>query len=401
MANPSVTNTFVNGTTADATEVNQNFTDIINGITDGTKDLSISALTCAGAATLNGNVTLGNASADDLTVNASLASHIVPKTDATYDIGSSSIGIRYAYFGGNSQRVGITASGSTTATYNLTLPTATGAAGTGMITNGSGVLSWKPLAVDTSAKSAAYTITDGDGLRTILVTTGGTGRDVTLPTAADNTHRIITVKKVDSAASSTDIVTLKSDAAGETIDGVSGTTGIPICTQYDYITVQSDGSDWHILDERANIIVSVNLSANQTSLVSAATQKVQFDSEDIDTASIYDNATNYRVTPNKPGKYRISWEVSLDASGSSNNSIYNANSLLYKNGALHKYGSIIRHSSTGFIDGFDSNGSIIVEANGTTDYFEVFASVYLTSSTWNILTSGGAGTYLSVEYIGS
>lgn len=51
MAAPSVTHTFTNGTTADATEVNQNFTDVIDGITDGTEDLTISALTCQGTAT--------------------------------------------------------------------------------------------------------------------------------------------------------------------------------------------------------------------------------------------------------------------------------------------------------------------------------------------------------------
>src|SRR5690606_3378053 len=51
---------------------------------------------------------------------------------------------------------------------------------------------------ETVAKSADYTITDIDNVRTILMTTSSTDRTVTLPTAADNTHRIITVKKVDS-----------------------------------------------------------------------------------------------------------------------------------------------------------------------------------------------------------
>ena len=68
MANPSVTYTFSNGTAADASEVNTNFSDIINSLTDGTKSLSIDAITAAGAATFNGNVTLGNASGDAITV---------------------------------------------------------------------------------------------------------------------------------------------------------------------------------------------------------------------------------------------------------------------------------------------------------------------------------------------
>jgi hypothetical protein len=69
MANPSVTYTFTNSTTADGTQVSQNFTDLINSMTDGTKSFSIDALTVAGAALFNGDVTLGNASSDVITVN--------------------------------------------------------------------------------------------------------------------------------------------------------------------------------------------------------------------------------------------------------------------------------------------------------------------------------------------
>jgi hypothetical protein len=46
----------------------QNFNDILNGVSDGSKDLSINALTVAGTATLNGNIILGNNSADTITV---------------------------------------------------------------------------------------------------------------------------------------------------------------------------------------------------------------------------------------------------------------------------------------------------------------------------------------------
>lgn len=83
MANPSVTNTFVNGNVADASQVNQNFTDIINGLTDGSKSLNVDAVTAAGTATLNGNVILGNAASDNLTINAAIVSDVTIKsTDA-------------------------------------------------------------------------------------------------------------------------------------------------------------------------------------------------------------------------------------------------------------------------------------------------------------------------------
>jgi hypothetical protein len=45
MANISVTYTFVNGATSDAPSVNQNFTDIINGTSDGTKAITVDSVT--------------------------------------------------------------------------------------------------------------------------------------------------------------------------------------------------------------------------------------------------------------------------------------------------------------------------------------------------------------------
>lgn len=91
MASPSYTYSLTNGSTADASQVMQNYNDILNGVTDGTKDLSISALTVAGTATLNGNINLGNASADDITVTGSIASTIPIKTDDSFDIGTTSL----------------------------------------------------------------------------------------------------------------------------------------------------------------------------------------------------------------------------------------------------------------------------------------------------------------------
>ncbi|CAK0739699.1 hypothetical protein CCP2SC5_1020027 [Azospirillaceae bacterium] len=85
MAYPSVTYTFSNSTTADASQVNQNYADIINGLSDGTKDLSVSAITAAGNVTFNGNTAIGNASSDTLTITAVLSSTIALGTTFTYD----------------------------------------------------------------------------------------------------------------------------------------------------------------------------------------------------------------------------------------------------------------------------------------------------------------------------
>jgi len=158
LAAPSLTYTLTNGTTADASQVMQNFNDLLNGITDGTKDLSINALTCAGTATLNGHINLGNSSADDLTITASLASTLPIKTTNSYDIGSSTLGLRALYLGANSQTVAIKGSSSMSATWTLTLPTTAGTNGYLLETNGSGAAA---CINSTNAPIAIKGVTDG------------------------------------------------------------------------------------------------------------------------------------------------------------------------------------------------------------------------------------------------
>lgn len=145
MAAPSLTYTLTNGATADASQVMQNFNDLLNGITDGTKDLSISALTLAGTLTANGHVNIGNSSSDDLSITASLASTIPIKTTRTYNIGSADLGLATIYLGGNSTHtVALSAAGSgLSGDVTFTLPVSNGTSGGYLKTNGSGATSWQ------------------------------------------------------------------------------------------------------------------------------------------------------------------------------------------------------------------------------------------------------------------
>ncbi len=160
MASPSVTYTFINGSNADATQVNQNFTDLIASLTDGTKDLSINNLSLAGS----------------LSVTGSFSSSLIPVTNALYNLGSSSLGWATVYVGDGTKTVGIVSTGLTV-TYTLTLPvslptqitnltiSSTGAMATGRpsapghaITSGSGSFSTtSAVAVGVTNLSVAYT----------------------------------------------------------------------------------------------------------------------------------------------------------------------------------------------------------------------------------------------------
>jgi len=97
-------------------------------MSDATKDLSISALTCAGNVTLNGNTTIGNASSDTLTVTGSLASHLNPSAHNTYDFGTvTSLGFRAFYFASSSATKTAKLIGpATSSDIIITLPAITG-----------------------------------------------------------------------------------------------------------------------------------------------------------------------------------------------------------------------------------------------------------------------------------
>lgn len=63
---------------------------------------------------------------------------------------------------------------------------------------------------------------------------------VNLPTAVGNSGRVYRIKKIDASANA---VTIDPSGA-ETIDGVAS---IGIALQYDSYTIQSDGTNWHVI----------------------------------------------------------------------------------------------------------------------------------------------------------
>jgi hypothetical protein len=95
--------------------------------------------------------------------------------------------------------------------------------------------------------------------------------------------------------------------------------------------------------------------------ISAATwTKIQFNIELFDTASCYDNATNYRFTPNVAGYY--AFNVTAESNSTSSIGVS-----LYKNGASYRrsYSSNPGIGATGHM-------TSLVYMNGTTDYVEAY-----------------------------
>jgi len=101
-------------------------------------------------------------------------------------------------------------------------------------------------------------------------------------------------------------------------------------------------------------------SSAQT-LSTATFTKIQYQTEEFDTASAYDNATNYRFTPQVAGYYQVVGAVQF---GSATTCAVR----IYKNGSNLKqvFNSVTSSVSTGC-------GTALIYMNGSTDYIEIFA----------------------------
>lgn len=111
-------------------------------------------------------------------------------------------------------------------------------------------------------------------------------------------------------------------------------------------------------------------SAYQSSLQTISTgtaTKVQFQTEEFDTNSNFDSTTNYRFTPTIAGYYLITAGVYYNTSITSGE----VWSMLYKNGSSFRYLGDF-NATTGPGQLYEMNGSCLVYANGTSDYFEIY-----------------------------
>ena len=183
MPAPSVTYTFSNGTTADATQVNQNFSDLVNGITDATKDLSIANLTVATAltasgtlavtstSTLSGNVTINNSKTLTIsktssqlifgTTNTTTISATAPSASRIFTIPDAGSDVEFVMAGGTQ-----TIAGAKTFSSAVTINPTTNQLVLG-VTNTTTISSTAPAA------SRTYTIPDA-GSNVEFVMAGGT-----------------------------------------------------------------------------------------------------------------------------------------------------------------------------------------------------------------------------------
>jgi len=190
-------------------------------------------LTVTGSATISGNLTFGDADTDSINLAAEIDSHIVPNTDDTYDLGTTTKEWRNLYIDGTANIDSLVADtadinggtidGATIATSDITV----GAGKTLNVSAGTLTLADNQISGDKveGGTIAATTITT-------LTSTTGNITNVNATTVDSTNLEVTNLKAKDgtaagSIADSTGVVTLASsvltttDINGGTIDGVT------------------------------------------------------------------------------------------------------------------------------------------------------------------------------------
>lgn len=156
------------------------------------------------------------------------------------------------------------------------------------------------------AKTTTYTATTSDDA--ILADTSGGGWTLTLYAASGNAGKTLTVKKTTS-----DTNELVIDAnASETIDGATTRT---LVTQYESVTLECDGSNWHIISNVNNgyDLVTMIAANNTWSFSAGAILQTSGTVNNTGNGLLTTTSTNpLKFTSTAKCKVDLSWSMYLD-----------------------------------------------------------------------------------------
>jgi hypothetical protein len=133
---------------------------------------------------------------------------------------------------------------------------------------------------------------------------------------------------------------------------------------------------------------SVTRTSGQT-LTTGVTTKIQGNIELLDSNANYDNATNYRFTPTTSGFYQFN--LCCQPSRTDSNVLEGLSIYIYKNGSNALSNSFGIDASDQNVFGYSISG--VLEANGSTDYFEAFINFSVTTGTPSIGTANGTASF--------
>lgn len=251
--------------------------------------------------------------------------------------------------------------------------------------------------VSTLALGTRYSITN---LSTGVVTVQSSGTNTVQAMAANTTLIVQSNATTGTGASVWDVIAYTSAASDITGSGslvratsptfvtpVLGTptsgaltncTSIPVANATGTLAVANGGTGITV-----NTVLNAYKNADQTNLTTGAYTKLAFDTEVIDGASYYDNATNFRYLPTVAGTYFVSANCTLTGTMAAGTQVIIA---------IYKTGNAVAQNLSRIITANSGQSLSICSAvtlNGSSDYVEIFVF----QSSGNTLTSLGTAVY--------
>ena len=153
------------------------------------------------------------------------------------------------------------------------------------------------------------------------------------------------------------------------------------------LTANNDGA---LTTQKINYpAFQVRMDGDQT-LTSAILTKIEFDTEDYDTNSMYD-VSNYRFTPTIAGRYFF--YCSARMSGEANSNLGSHQIALYKNGSI--YHRVFSNPAANYGNSSTLTLNVVNSANGSSDYYEIFIYILDTSGSPKVLagTDGNSAVF--------
>lgn len=213
------------------------------------------------------------------------------------------------------------------------------------------------VAVNNSSKTltsadSPYTVAADAEYDVYLCDASGGAITITLDAAADHTDEKITFVKTDSSA------------------GAVTPNGVSLANQNESVSFVSDGTTWNALSGGSGAAFSVHKNGVGQTISAGTTEFLTWASEDYDRGPCFgldalgSNAAANRFAPGVAEIYRLVVTVQFSVVEGATSSLLT----IYKNGVVYKH---VRVQASVALYNVPFLLVCDVEANGTTDYFEV------------------------------
>lgn len=291
------------------------------GSTAITGTLSVSTdTTLTGTLAVNGNTTLGDAATDTVTVNADIASNLIPHVDDSYDLGAVGSEWRDAYIDGTAyidtgsidtaNVTTLAVSGNATVTGDLTVDGSINATVVGVATTANALTTARTIAIAGVTSGAA----NFDGSSNITITTTGVTLGGTAVTATGAELNIL-----DGATLSTaELNTLDGITASTTelnyVDGVTSNIQTQLNTKLTSFSLETYTGD---VDIDGELIVSSYNETYQAVSSSSNATTINCEAGNVFSHTLSENTTFTFSNPPASGTaYGFSLKIIQDASAS-------------------------------------------------------------------------------------